>query len=606
MTTLLSPSPLPVLLVPQILGFFSTPNPPPMPDINEQEAAGRVSALTLTELSRYNISSSTSPPCAKLPALLRRCLLLLPILSTSDPIQATRCCRGLFASLGAIVSRDPSPSLLPALEVFAGSLVFSDRLLRFFAMSDCAAPEGSRIFTEAPCLGEHHVVLELVCRHFISSLHDEGGFQMFLSALSWSGRASLVTPEISFQGALALVQRTCLLSLTGVIQAHLLLLMSRCVNGRNMDLHFAFEQATNLYVRYLPALHAFNRIGGMETPLNCLSKERPFNTCIKDATEQKLRSQIDGLLSFCQLHSGDDLPINESDIDRLIEENQDMLHEKIRQEATMVVKGILSGILYRAKQNEVNEPDAEVSDEILCLAAVLRVMGSSLPHILHRFAQMRSASDKDNRNYVTLCKEYEVTHKSICLLGQHKANELYKDDLLVAILDPVERESTPMLMLSHFSSLATYSVRRRLGFMWKGCVIMMMMAMNLISVEESLGTFQLPIDVPKESAVFPNTKERIKVSARIKAMAVGYKNIHKLHNGDGIRVGKTNGQAFLECHPEYSSSWDDLSDFVECEEGKDYSNSLKQRRRFDGFKYKKWVQTRGYRIESMRNAFGLK
>lgn len=481
-------------------------------------------------------------------------------------------------------------------------------------MADFAAPEGSRVFSEAPCQGDHHIVLELVCCHFISSLQGEGGFEMFLSALSWSGRASQVTPEISFQGALALVQRTCLFSVPVAIQAHLFLLMSRCTSGQNLDLHFlAFEQAMKLYVRYLPALHAFNRIGGTKTPLNYVGKELPF-TCTKDATERKLRSQIDGLLSFCQLHSADYLPINECDIGRLIEENQHMLHEKIRQEATVVLKGILSGVLCRAKQKELYEPDAEVSDEILCLAAVLRVMGSSLLHILHRFNQMSSDSDKKNENYAILCKDFEVIHKSICLLEEHEAIELYKDDLLAIIGKPVDSERASMLMLAHFASLATCCVRRRLGFMWKSCVIMMMMAMNLIDVEEGPRTLQFPIDASKESPVCPNTKEKVlKVSARVKAIALQYKNIHKFRikgghfNGDGIssRVGKADGQAFFQCHPEYSSSWNDLLDFVECEEGKDYSYSLKQRSRFNMFKYKKWAKQGQSKVQSICNVLGL-
>lgn len=92
----------------------SASNPRPMPDANELEAARRVATFTLAELS---ISSSTLPPRSNLPALFRRCLQLLPLLNAGDPKLAARCCRGLLASVGAILSRDLSPSLLPAIEV---------------------------------------------------------------------------------------------------------------------------------------------------------------------------------------------------------------------------------------------------------------------------------------------------------------------------------------------------------------------------------------------------------------------------------------------------------------------------------------------------------
>jgi hypothetical protein len=94
----------------------SPANPPPMPEAEQLEAARRLATRALSELSRHDMSSSTSPPCG-LPALLRRCLQLLPLLNAGDPSLAARCCRGLLASLGAILSRKPSPSLLPSLEV---------------------------------------------------------------------------------------------------------------------------------------------------------------------------------------------------------------------------------------------------------------------------------------------------------------------------------------------------------------------------------------------------------------------------------------------------------------------------------------------------------
>nr|CAB3449725.1 unnamed protein product [Digitaria exilis] len=126
-----------------------------MPDAEELEAVRRVATVALAELSRHDISCPTSPPGADLPALLRRCLQLLPLLNAGNPSLATRFCRRLHGSLGAILSRDPCPALLPLLEVLAECLCFSDRLRSCLAMADCTA---------------HHLVLELVCRHFISSL----------------------------------------------------------------------------------------------------------------------------------------------------------------------------------------------------------------------------------------------------------------------------------------------------------------------------------------------------------------------------------------------------------------------------------------------------
>nr|TKW10285.1 hypothetical protein SEVIR_6G152700v2 [Setaria viridis] len=409
------------------------------------EASRLLATQDLEVLSRHDFSSLAS---------LRRCLRLLPVLEAGDPTQAARCFHGLLAYLGAILSRDnPSPSLLPALKVFAEGLVFNGQLRSSFVIIDGAAPERARIFAEAlPSRGDYHILLELVYHHFTSSWLDQEGFKAFLSALS------------CFKGALALFNITRLFFAPAVVQAHLLLLVSRCISDKNLDLNLlAFECAMNLYATYLPA------------------------------------RQIDGLFSFCQLHTADDLPIDESDIDCLIEENQHMLHGEVRQQATMDVKHMLPDILLCAKQKEVHEADAEVSDETVWLAAVLRLMGSSLKYMLPHFSQMRSANDK----------RYNVIHESIRLLGRLEANEFHRYDLPGTIGNPMGRESASMVMLAHFASLSIYCVRRRLRFLWKSCIIMMIMAMNLIHEEESLGTFRFSADVSKESAAFCSSRDGV-------------------------------------------------------------------------------------------------
>ncbi|KAF8758245.1 hypothetical protein HU200_010613 [Digitaria exilis] len=584
-----------------------------MPDAEELEAVRRVATVALAELSRHDISCPTSPPGADLPALLRRCLQLLPLLNAGNPSLATRFCRRLHGSLGAILSRDPCPALLPLLEVLvnfllifqvlAECLCFSDRLRSCLAMADCTA---------------HHLVLELVCRHFISSLQYERGFEVFLGALSWSENESPGTPEISFRGALKLIDMTCLFSVPAVIESHLLLLASRCISDQDLDSHLlAFECSMDLYVRYLPELHVFNRTGGVKTPWTV--KKKPLSYCIKDTTDQKLRSQINELLSFCQLHSGDGLPSDESDIDRLIADNQHILHENMKQESTLVLKNLLSDILCCAKQKEVLESDTELSDGIFCLAAVLRVMSSSLLHILHCFRQIWSAGDKINGNYAKLCNAYKFIYESVHLLGQHEANELHRYEQLHIMGIPMGREMASMLMLPHFAILSVCCLRRRLGFLWNGCMVMMIMSMNLIAEGTALYKFMFSIDdVPKESAVFCNTNEIIlEVPARTRAIALQYETIHKIHkrrhiDGDGSSLvihqsksRKANGQAFLECHPQYSPEWNDIVDFVECEEGKDYTNTLKQQSKFRMFKYKKWDSKRQSIVESTKDALGL-
>jgi hypothetical protein len=61
-------------------------------------------------------------------------------------------------------------------------------------------------------------------------------------------------------------------------------------------------------------------------------------------------------------------------------------------------------------------------------------------------------------------------------------------------------------MLAHFATMSLFCVRKRLGFLWKGCVVMMIMSMNLIAEEEGPGTYELS---SKEYAVVCSTEHGI-------------------------------------------------------------------------------------------------
>ncbi|KAL6899090.1 hypothetical protein ACP4OV_005748 [Aristida adscensionis] len=587
-----------------------------MLDPNNLEAAQQLANLALAELSLLDFSSSTSPPRAYLLGLLGCLLSTLPPLDDGDPSLAHECRRHLLASLGRLLSRNPSPSLLPALEAFTEIFCSSD--FNRLTLADCAASDASRVFKVAPpCHGDINTLLELVSCHFISSLQDLGGFELFWSALSWSWKASQGIPSIDFCGSLYLVCKTSLFSLPAVVKAHVLLLASRCITCRNLNSHFlSFELAMDLYVRYLPALGAFNRTGDVKSLCCCFTKEKTFSCSSNDATDPKLRCHINRLLLFCQSHSGDDMSINEGDLFsssvRFIEENKHVLHEKFRLEATMVVKSLVSSILNSEKQRKMHKFDAEVSEDIICLAAALRLMAHSLLQILHHFNHMRTTDDMGNKNSVTLHQISEI----ICLLGQFEADKTHRFDLFGIFRESVYRERASMLLLAHFASLSICCIRMRLGFLWKGCIIMMMAGMNLvIAQEKSLSIFQFLIAAVGTNMDVVNLKRRRSSTA----VALRYKQLHKAHSpiedgcfiSDGSslgtpqnsdsRIGKVGGRAFFMCHPEYepnSLDWNDIEDFVECEKGMDYSYFLERPKVFQRYEHLKWHQRRRSTVKS--------
>jgi hypothetical protein len=87
-----------------------------MSDADELEGARRLALVAFAKLSQYGPSAS-SAPTADLPRLLSCCFQLLRRLDHADLDLATRCADHLRSFIHSVLSRDPGPFLLPALEV---------------------------------------------------------------------------------------------------------------------------------------------------------------------------------------------------------------------------------------------------------------------------------------------------------------------------------------------------------------------------------------------------------------------------------------------------------------------------------------------------------
>uniref|UniRef100_A0ACD5W8H5 Uncharacterized protein n=1 Tax=Avena sativa TaxID=4498 RepID=A0ACD5W8H5_AVESA len=449
-----------------------------MPDADELEGARRLALLAFAELSRYGPSPS-SAATADLPPLLSCCFQLLRRLDHADPDLATRCAGRLGAFIHSVLSRDPDPSFVPALEVLFENLLDANQLRRSYTIiDDDAIQKGSMISTMAKsCQYEHRVRLDLMSHHFISLVQDEG---QFLGALDWSEKAAQRIPELGLDAAISLVRRSYLFSMPVIAQAHFVLLASRCVANGDLDLLLqVFQHAMSAYLINLPALGVFDRNNSVKTPFSCYTNMRRANSCIPYTTNQKLDCQINRLLLCCKAHSDDGLHIKEMDVfdicTSFIEENQHIFPEQLRQEAVILVKRIVSNSLHCAKQKETHGLNASVSEEIIYLAAVLRLMGSSFLEILNCLKKKRA----EHYSQHVLC-----ISETIRLLGQYEANGLNSHDLFGMSENAVDWERPLMLMLFHFASLLVFCLRMRFAFLWKGCIIMIMMAMNLVIDEE--------------------------------------------------------------------------------------------------------------------------
>ncbi|XP_047085672.1 uncharacterized protein LOC124697078 [Lolium rigidum] len=319
------------------------------------------------------------------------------------------------------------------------------------------------------------------------------------------------------------------------------------------------------------------------------------------ATNQKLNCQINRLLSCCKAHSDDGLHLKETDAFDIcvsfIEESQHMFPKQLRQEAVIIVKRIVLNSLGCAKQKETHGLDTKVSEEVIYLAAVLRLMGSSFLEILNCLRKMRVEDGMQHQKFTELC-----ISETIRLLGQYEANGLHRDDLFGRFEKPVDREMPLVLMLFHVASLLVFCLRMRFGFLWKGCIIMLMMTMNLvIDQERSMSAFQFLIASKDSATPSIHQQDSLKVSVPRKSIASQFNNLRKLRVGGDRSLGtpqrckSRDGRAIFELIPGYkqnSSEWDDLVDFVECDEDVDYSSWFMQRAKFKQYKDTKWKRSK--------------
>ncbi|VAH21641.1 unnamed protein product [Triticum turgidum subsp. durum] len=580
-----------------------------MPDADEVEGARKLARGAFAKLSQYEPAASSSPPSAPtahLPQLLSCCFQLLRRLDHADPGLAARCVSLLRAFIHSIPSRDPDASLAPALEVCLQNFVDISQL-RNCTMLNYAIQEVPKDPTMAISFQyELRVQLELMSHHFISSVQDEAEFEHFFSALSWSEKATQRTPELGLAGAISLVRKSYWFSMPVIAQAHFVLLASRCVGNGDLNLHLqVFENAMHAYLIYLPDLGVFHRTNAVKSLFSRFANMKLLNSCIQDATNQKLNCQVNRLLLFCKVHCDDGWHVKERNtfdiLVSFIEENQHIFPEQSRQEAVIVVNKIVSNILDCTKQKETHESDANASEEMIYLAAVLRLMGSSFLEVLRSIREMRAAGDRHHENHILL-----RISETIGLLGQYEANGLNIHDLFGMAEKSVDKENTSVQMLFHFASLFALCLRMRFGFLWKACIVMIMMAMNLVIDEDrSLSAFQFLI-ASKELAIYSiDQEDSLKGSACRKSstsIALQYTNVHKRCIQDEARPdcvedsrGKTvDGTAFFESilGNKNSSEWGDLVDYVECEDGVDYASWLTQHRKFKEFRDAKWMSSK--------------
>ncbi|KAJ6368425.1 hypothetical protein OIU78_000925, partial [Salix suchowensis] len=517
------------------------------------------------------------------------------------------------ASLCLWKPSDPRYAFLCAvLEVFADELLVRQTLRQYFVMIDCAPSRSERLFMCPSGHGNIGSVLEVICAHFVVSLSDEQAFENFHNRLFWCHRDDFRILEMSLPAALSLLLNPIMLSAPKLFQAYLILMVSEAIGIRMpqpntmLDLKLmdcytvAFERSIFLYTRHMSSLHVDDDFLGdnssfIRSDLHGSSSKLNFECFLHPATRDKLHHLIsksydawNSYLSSMSSRTNSELVAASI---AFMKESLCIVDESFKDEAL----SILSCIILRNPSDDngdtlLYKKEETSSQDIYLLASILKLMSSSMLQ--------------------AICISLPI-QKFLCeTLRSHPA-----------------RHKKSKWMFFHFSGLLSLSYASGLDFLVKDCLFALMVLLNMFIIEEgdlaaadSLFVSSLESFSSKSSDKFEGvtaiSKSSQIVSSKIRKIQEMYLRKHsticsngrKQHNQAGTsEYGSImneldsdvsmedaketcNGEIFLKCvlgKDAKSNVIDDLSDFIECEQGKNYSGWLRDRQKFRIWKYKK-------------------
>ncbi|XP_028557141.1 uncharacterized protein LOC110096809 isoform X1 [Dendrobium catenatum] len=560
------------------------------------------------------------------------------VVSARDPFS--QCC----SSLGGISEEaDPLLSLFPLIfEVFIVEFSENLRLRKHLISVNVLTANSGKLCACRYTQARTCIFLELVFGHFIQLIRNDLDYSRFLHSLSGSSDIDRMIPDISLDASLKLISSPFMLSAPFILQAQLILLASRCVSthlpieGRKSDTSAIscyidpFEISVKLYLSYLSTLQLDAVILGANGRSNHGVKALfPSGSSILKMTWGKFTHQANDLVDFSHLYSEGVLSGTKSDVIAFsaayIRGNHPLIDQLCKDATCLVVDYMIESIIPMKVWKQRHHQNRErIQQEVYCLAAAMKLMNSSLLHTIWLLRQTECHNQMKTLSDNLTCRVYECLSQSASIIrvsgcGADQEVQKFLCDMLGAY-GGLHQEIK--FMLAHISSLLVFSFKRKLDFLWKGCISMMLTLMNLILFEErNLGLskifklLQSP-SMDYEGLTYRSTSviiARNLEKTRMLYLKNEIRYVHFKENStdsskrseedqqsrtctvDGMdhseTQGKTsNGERFIECDPSYHrnpSEWEDLVDFIECSPGKDYSSWLKNRNKFNKWKQEK-------------------
>ncbi|KAF6153997.1 hypothetical protein GIB67_005311 [Kingdonia uniflora] len=517
-------------------------------------------------------------------------------------------------------SASPIPSTCSILEVFMDELLVHRQLRHYFMIVDNLSCTNEKLFVSHLIPGDSDAVLEVLAAHFLLLVSDESSFEKFLNKLFQWHREETLFDGLSLTAAMQLIGNSVLLSAPQVFQVYAISLVSRCFwlnmapGNQTLDPKLTsrylsvFERSVILYTRHLSSLQ-LDRAFHTSTVAEGLCDKRldrgfgsSFDSCIQGVTYGNISLQVTKLAD--PWHH----PVSETKSDLkdalvlYVKQNEHIIEDCHRDEIVSFVNFIISRTLYSGQESTLltNSGGEVTQEDIVLLASMIDLMSSSL-------LQTVQSGCQKTLNENSCFKEYEFIIGIISCFRQFSISPPIRK-----LLSGAAKHKESKLMLIHFVDLLLYSFAKGLEVLRNGCIFMIMTLMNLFIFQEgnldevkTLFCCHIGFLSPHFSDEVPQLVVMRPSSFRIASKIQKIKMIN-LRTDASERIlllkdveesilnkeddktcnGKTYMQLRMKGHRK-PFDFDDVVDFIECKQEKNYSSWLKDRAKYRNLIFKR-------------------
>lgn len=367
---------------------------------------------------------------------------------------------------------------------------------------DSASPASERLFIHHFVPGDIGCVPEVIAAHFITSVSDEQVLELIPDNLLWPHEKDFWVFELSFTGSLLLLQNPILSCAPKVLQAYLILLVSKAVgisicfeaikpDVRMTDCYLTtLERSINLYTTHTSALQLDCRHpnGGDKSYMRG-SRHQVFESYFLPATSSQIHRLVTKLHDSWDTYKNS-MPIRKkSDIVEVsiayVKDSLVVFDDSYRDQTYAILKAIVHKASSDDMCNIVSYDKESISlQDFHLLASIMKLMSTSLLQTVCCLKCCSSTFSVKTLKDVWLQKEFDKLLRLISCFKQWSIHQPMENFMLDMTRTHPKRHEESKWMLLHFSGLLSISYVNGLDFLAKECICIIVSLLHLFVFEE--------------------------------------------------------------------------------------------------------------------------